>query len=188
MRFWQLSSKPNLRDFFGHSCSCINLLFLSPHDICKTCYKKIIENDEKRLRKKVVLMKTDYEEGRLQPTPASHPTLSLSLRYFEKKKMEKIIKIDEKRLRSKVTLIKTDYKERILQPTPSGHPQLATPRANYFLLVYKSFQIFIFWILGLKLGKHLQEPIAPRGFWIWHYRTITSPRINQTMLDSTRIC
>jgi hypothetical protein len=34
---------------------------------------KIIEIDEKRLRKKVPLIKTDYEEGRLQPTPAGHP-------------------------------------------------------------------------------------------------------------------
>jgi hypothetical protein len=36
--------------------------------------KKIIEIDEKRLRKKVALIKTDYEEGRLQPTPAGHPS------------------------------------------------------------------------------------------------------------------
>jgi hypothetical protein len=27
----------------------------------------------KKLRKKVALFKTDYEEGRLQPTPAGHP-------------------------------------------------------------------------------------------------------------------
>jgi hypothetical protein len=38
--------------------------------------KKIIEIDEKRLRKKVALIKTDYEEGRLQPTPAGHPQLA----------------------------------------------------------------------------------------------------------------
>jgi hypothetical protein len=35
--------------------------------------KTIIEIDEKRLRKKVALIKTDYEEGRLQATPAGHP-------------------------------------------------------------------------------------------------------------------
>jgi hypothetical protein len=35
--------------------------------------KKIIEIGEKRLRKKVALIMTDYEEGRLQPTPAGHP-------------------------------------------------------------------------------------------------------------------
>jgi hypothetical protein len=41
--------------------------------------KKIIEIDEKRLRKKVALIKTDYEEGRLQPTQAGHPTFPFSL-------------------------------------------------------------------------------------------------------------
>jgi hypothetical protein len=35
--------------------------------------KKFIEIDEKRLRKKLALIRTDYEEGRLQPTPAGHP-------------------------------------------------------------------------------------------------------------------
>jgi hypothetical protein len=44
-----------------------------------------------------------------------------------------IIEIDEKRLRKKVALIMTDYEEQ--QPTPAGYAQLATPRANYFLLV-----------------------------------------------------
>jgi hypothetical protein len=39
----------------------------------------------------------------------------------------------------KVALIKTDYEEGRQQPTPDGHPQLATPRANYFLLVYLFF-------------------------------------------------
>jgi hypothetical protein len=34
-----------------------------------------------------------------------------------------------------VALFKTDYEEGRLQPTPAGHPQLATPGANYFLLV-----------------------------------------------------
>jgi hypothetical protein len=38
--------------------------------------KKFIEIDEKRLGKKVALFKTDYEEGRLQPTPAGHPQLA----------------------------------------------------------------------------------------------------------------
>jgi hypothetical protein len=32
--------------------------------------------DEKRLRKKVALIMTDYEEGRLQPTPAGHAQLA----------------------------------------------------------------------------------------------------------------
>jgi hypothetical protein len=41
--------------------------------------KQIIEIDEKRLRKKVILIKTDYEEGRQQPTPAGHPTLPLPM-------------------------------------------------------------------------------------------------------------
>jgi hypothetical protein len=45
------------------------------------------------------------------------------------------MEIVEKRLHKKVALIKTDYEEGRLQPTPAGHPQLATPRANYFLLV-----------------------------------------------------
>jgi hypothetical protein len=37
---------------------------------------KIIEIDEKRLIKKVALIKTDYEEERLQATPAGHPQLA----------------------------------------------------------------------------------------------------------------
>jgi hypothetical protein len=40
---------------------------------------KIIEIDEKRLRKKVALIKTDYEEERPQPTPAGHPQLATPL-------------------------------------------------------------------------------------------------------------
>jgi hypothetical protein len=35
-----------------------------------------------------------------------------------------------------VALFKTDCEEGRLQPTPAGHRQLATPRANYFLLVW----------------------------------------------------
>jgi hypothetical protein len=31
---------------------------------------------KKRLRKKLALIRTDYEEGRLQPTPAGHPKLA----------------------------------------------------------------------------------------------------------------
>jgi hypothetical protein len=49
-----------------------------------------------------------------------------------------MLETDEKRLRKKVALIKTDCKEGRLQPTPAGHLQLATPRANYFLLVISS--------------------------------------------------
>jgi hypothetical protein len=41
--------------------------------------KKIIETDEKRLRKKVAMVKTDYEEGRLQPTQAGHPQVATPL-------------------------------------------------------------------------------------------------------------
>jgi hypothetical protein len=41
--------------------------------------EKIIEIDEKRLRKKVALIKTDYEKGRLQPTQAGHPQLATPL-------------------------------------------------------------------------------------------------------------
>ena len=85
--------------------------------------------------KKVALIKIDYEEGRLQPTPAGRPTHPLSPWYFEKRNSENIIEIDEKRLWKKVALIKTDYEEGRLQPTPAGHPQLATLRANPFLLV-----------------------------------------------------
>jgi hypothetical protein len=34
-----------------------------------------------------------------------------------------------------------------------------------YVAFYKSIQIFfIFWILDLKFGTHLQEPIAPRLF------------------------
>jgi hypothetical protein len=42
----------------------------------------------------------------------------------------------------KMTLIKTDYEEGRLQPTLAGHPQLATPRANYFLLVMQMISFF----------------------------------------------
>jgi hypothetical protein len=38
--------------------------------------KKILEMDEKRLRKKLALIRTDYEKGRLQPTPAGQPKLA----------------------------------------------------------------------------------------------------------------
>jgi hypothetical protein len=55
--------------------------------------EKIIEIDEKRLRKQVALIKTDYEEGRLQPTQAGHPQLAtplfLSLHDILKKKNPK---------------------------------------------------------------------------------------------------
>ena len=62
--------------------------------------EKIIKIDEKRLLKRVALIKTDYEEGWLQPPPAGHPTL-LSPGYFKEKISKKIIEIDEKRLRKK---------------------------------------------------------------------------------------
>jgi hypothetical protein len=42
-------------------------------------FEKLIEIDEKRLEKKVALIKTDYEKGRLKPTPASHPQLATPL-------------------------------------------------------------------------------------------------------------
>ena len=54
---------------------------------------------------------------------------------LKQRNSKKNIEIDEKRLGKKVTLIKTDYEEGKLQLTPAGHPQLATPRANYSLLV-----------------------------------------------------
>jgi hypothetical protein len=48
-----------------------------------------------------------------------------------------------------MALIKTDYEDVRLQPTRAGHPLLATPRANYFLLVhtmgeFKSYSGFFF--------------------------------------------
>jgi hypothetical protein len=43
----------------------------------KIFLKKIIEIGEKRLRKIVALIKTDYEKGKLQPTPAGHPQLAI---------------------------------------------------------------------------------------------------------------
>jgi hypothetical protein len=52
----------------------------------------------------------------------------------------------------------TDSEEGRLQPTPAGHP-----KGELLSTGYKSFQnFFIFYILGLKFGTHLQEPIAPR--------------------------
>jgi hypothetical protein len=55
------------------------------------------------------------------------------------------MEIDEKRLRKKGALIKTDYEKGRLQLTPAGHLQLATPRANYFLLVsyYQLLMLFL---------------------------------------------
>jgi transposase len=84
----------------------------------------------------VALIKTDYEEAKLQPTPTAHPQLADPLflsphDILKKKKLKKIIEIDEKRFRKKVALIKTDYKEERLQPTPAGHLQLATPLFLY---------------------------------------------------------
>jgi hypothetical protein len=87
----------------------------------------------------VALIRTDYEEGRLQPTPAGqppagHPTLLLSPRYFERKKnTKKIIEIDEKRLRKKVAIRQT------MKKGDCSQPQLAIPRANYFLLDLSSY-------------------------------------------------
>jgi hypothetical protein len=53
----------------------------------------------------VALIKTDYEEGRLQPPPAGHPQLStlffLSPLDILKKIKKKIIEIDKKRLGKK---------------------------------------------------------------------------------------
>jgi hypothetical protein len=62
---------------------------------------------KKRLRKKMALIETDYEEGRLQPTPAGHPHLATPLflsphdilKEKIRKNSEKIVEIDEKRLR-----------------------------------------------------------------------------------------
>jgi hypothetical protein len=89
----------------------------------------------------VNLIKTDYEEGRLQPTHAGHPTFPLSPWYFEEKNLKKFIEIDEKRLRKKVALIKTDYEERRLQPTPAGHPQLATQgRTTFYWFHWSLYQ------------------------------------------------
>ena len=49
--------------------------------------------DEERLRKKLALIMTDYEEGRLQPTRADHPQLAtllfLSLHDSLKKKIRR---------------------------------------------------------------------------------------------------
>jgi hypothetical protein len=75
----------------------------------------------------VALIKTDYEEGRLQPTQAGHPQLAtalfLSHDSLKKKNSKKFIEIDKKRLRKKLALIKTDYEEGRLQTTPAGHPK-----------------------------------------------------------------
>ena len=81
----------------------------------------------------MALIKTDYEEGRLQPTHAGHPQLAtpLFLSRHDILKEKKFIEIDEKRLRKIVALIKTDYEEGRLQPTPAGHPQ-----GELFLLVW----------------------------------------------------
>jgi hypothetical protein len=55
-----------------------------------------------------------------------------------------------------------------------------------FLAKSKSFQIvYIFKILGLKLGTHLQEAIALECFWFGLHRTITSPRIDQNVPETT---
>jgi hypothetical protein len=50
-----------------------------------------------------------------------------------------------------VALIKTDYEKGRLQPIPNGHPQLATPRVNYFLLVWPWLKLVI---LSFKVDRH----------------------------------
>jgi hypothetical protein len=77
-------------------------LFLS-HDILKTIICKKLQKLMKKDRKRVALIKTDYEEGRLQPIPGGHPQLVTPLFLFVndilKKKINKnIIEIDEKRV------------------------------------------------------------------------------------------
>jgi hypothetical protein len=64
-------------------------------------WKEFDENIE--IHGKKTFIKTDYEEGRLQPTatPAGHPTLPLSPWYFEEKNWDKIIEIDKKKVLEK---------------------------------------------------------------------------------------
>jgi hypothetical protein len=72
----------------------------------------------------VALIKTGYEEGRLQPTRAGHPQLATPLFLSPHDRLKKkFIEIYEKRLRKKLALIRTDYEEGRLQPTPAGHPK-----------------------------------------------------------------
>jgi hypothetical protein len=67
----------------GLSTSCITLpptVHLSSHNILKKKeFEKIIKIDEKKKEEKVALIKTDYEEWRLQPTQAGHPKLATPL-------------------------------------------------------------------------------------------------------------
>jgi hypothetical protein len=67
-------------------------------------------------------------------------------------------------------LIKTDYEEVKLQPAPAGHPQLATPRANYFLLV-----LFFISMQPMSIEKEVFPYMAKdgdlfamelQGFWM----------------------
>jgi hypothetical protein len=53
---------------------------------------------KKDLEKKVALIKTDYKEGRLQPTQAGHPQLATPLFLSpQERNSKKFIEIDEKK-------------------------------------------------------------------------------------------
>jgi hypothetical protein len=73
----------------------------------------------------------------------------------------------------KAALIKTDYEEGGLQPTPADYPQLATPRANYSLLV-------LFWASGSEGAKAL----CPHHLDILPFRSVTLRHI-KLMLSSS---
>jgi hypothetical protein len=86
----------------------------------------------------MALIMTDYEEGRLQPTPLLATRLFLSLQDILRITIrKKITEIDEKRLRKKVVLIKTDYEERRLQPTPARHPKGELLSTRYYTINYR---------------------------------------------------
>jgi hypothetical protein len=119
--------------------------------------KKDLEKKWPWLRQ--TMKKGDCSQPKLA-TPSWPPHFFSLPMIFWRKKFEKFIESDEKRLRKKVALIKTDYEEKRLQPTPAGHPQLATPRANYFLLVVEyvivpctilsSFFVLFKFIIGIN--------------------------------------
>ena len=103
---------------------------------------------EKKLRKKVALIKKDYEEGWLRPAQAGQPQLATPLLLspydiLKKKVREKIIEIVEKRLRKKMALFKTNYEEGRLQPTPAGHPKGEPFSTVFFYLNKKNIRLSV---------------------------------------------
>jgi hypothetical protein len=118
-RLWrrETAATPSWPPTAGHPT-----LPLSPWYFEEKEFAKNHRNWWKKTKKKVALIKTDYEEGRLQPPAAGHPIFPLLKIFWRKKNSKKIIEIDVKRLRKKWPWLRQTMKKGYC-----SHPQLATP-------------------------------------------------------------